>query len=96
VDALARFLRRLHAVPVQDCPFDSGHRVRLARARVRVEAGLVDVDDFDEERRGWSAAQVLEQTMALLPQPTEAVVTHGDFSLHNIVMQEGELTSSPR
>jgi aminoglycoside 3'-phosphotransferase-1 len=75
VDALARFLRRLHAAPVQDRPFDSGHRVRLARARVQVEAGLVDVDDFDEERRGWSAAQVLEQTMALLPLPTDAVVT---------------------
>ena len=47
VDALAAFLRRLHALPVSDCPFDAGHAVRLAQARQRIDAGLVDADDFD-------------------------------------------------
>jgi aminoglycoside 3'-phosphotransferase-1 len=92
VDVLARFLRRLHVVPVQDCPFDAGHFLRLAQARARVEAGRVDVDDFDEKRRGWSPAQVLERAMAGLPPPTDPVVTHGDLSLENILLQADEVT----
>lgn len=91
VDALARFLRRLHVVPLQDCPFDSGHLPLLARARARVEAGLVDVDDFDEERWGWTAAQVLEHALSLLPLSVDPVVTHGDYKLENLLMQEGEV-----
>lgn len=31
--ALARFLRRLHAIPVSSCPFTSEHGYRLAQAR---------------------------------------------------------------
>jgi aminoglycoside 3'-phosphotransferase-1 len=38
VDALADFLRRLHAIPVSACPFDAGHLHRLALAHKRIEA----------------------------------------------------------
>lgn len=89
VDALAAFLRRLHALPVSDCPFDAGHAVRLAQARQRIDAGLVDADDFDAGRQGWTAEQVWTALQGNLPRVPDLVVTHGDFSLENIVMQEG-------
>jgi len=50
VDALAAFLRRFHAIPVGECPFNSHHALRLYRAGMRIDAGLVEVEEFDEER----------------------------------------------
>jgi aminoglycoside 3'-phosphotransferase-1 len=91
VDALAAFLRRLHAIPVNECPFNSDHAYRLARARERIDAGLVEEDDFDDEREDWTAEQVWEAMQRLLPMPSDPVVTHGDFSLDNILMVDGEV-----
>lgn len=91
VDALARFLRRLHAIPVESCPFNSDHPLRLGEARWRLDAGEVDVDGFDEERRGWTAERVWDEMTSLLPFPPDPVVTHGDFSLDNIIVENGDV-----
>jgi aminoglycoside 3'-phosphotransferase-1 len=91
VAALAAFLRRLHAIPVSQCPFNSDHAFRLSRARQRIDAGLVDVDDFDDVREGWTAEHVwaaLQERLPLMPDP---VVTHGDFSLDNLIIANGEV-----
>ncbi len=90
VAAMARFLRRLHSLPIQACPFNADHAFRLMRARERIDTGLVDTDEFDDERRGWTAEQVWGELMALLPLAPDPVVTHGDFSLDNILLQGGE------
>lgn len=92
VDALAAFLRGLHAIPPGTCPFDAAASDRLVLARARIEAGLVDPDDFDDQRAGWSAEQVWEALMALPLPAGPAVVTHGDFSLDNILMCDGVVT----
>jgi aminoglycoside 3'-phosphotransferase-1 len=89
VDALVRFLRQLHAIPTATCPFNSVHAYRLGRARARIDAGLVATDEFDDERTGWSAEQVWDAMQALLPLAPDPVVTHGDFSLDNILMRDG-------
>lgn len=91
VDALASFLRRLHAIPVEQCPFRGDHAYRLAQARERIDAGLVDEDDFDAEREGWTAEQVWDALQRLLPMASDRVVTHGDFSLDNLLMLDGEV-----
>lgn len=91
VDALARFLQRFHAIPPEDCPFNSDHRHRLARARERIDAELVDEADFDEEREGWNAERVWDAAQELLPLESDRVVTHGDFSLDNIMILDGEV-----
>jgi aminoglycoside 3'-phosphotransferase-1 len=91
VDAIARFLRQLHAIPVNECPFNSGHAYRLSCARARIDAGLVDEGDFDEERDGWTAEQIWEAMQRLLPLTPDPVVTHGDFSLDNLLIKDGEV-----
>lgn len=91
IDLLAQFLRRLHAIPLADCPFTSAHGHRLARARARIDAGVVDADDFDAERAGWSAQQVWDALGRLLPLAPDPVVTHGDYSLDNILIHDGEV-----
>jgi aminoglycoside 3'-phosphotransferase-1 len=88
VDALGRFLRDVHAIPTATCPFTSDHGHRLALARARIDAGLVETDEFDDERIGWNADQVWDAMQALLPLSADPVVTHGDFSLDNILMRD--------
>ncbi len=92
VDALADFLRRLHDLDPDTCPFVTDHPFRLRQARANIEAGLVDTDDFDDERQGWSAEQVWQELLTRLPIAAERVVTHGDFSLDNLLLQDGVVT----
>lgn len=82
----ATFLRSLHALPVDECPFEAGAAVRLAAARRQVAAGLVDEEDFDTDHAGWSPACVLAEAERLAPAATGRVVTHGDFSLGNLLL----------
>jgi len=91
-DALADFLALLHAIPVESCPFNSDHRLRLGLAHERMEAGLVDVDDFDEAHAGWSARQVWDEIGALSRFAPDPVVTHGDYSLDNLLFEGGAVT----
>jgi len=92
LQAIARFLHRLHALPVAQCPFDASHSVRLAAARARVDQGVVDEEDFDDARRGQTAEQVWQDMTAMLPLSFERVVTHGDFSLDNIFIDDGHVS----
>lgn len=89
VDTIAACLQEWHALAPKDCPFDASAPQRLAAARAQIDAGLVDTDDFDSERTGWSAEQVWD-ALAALPLPSAPqVVTHGDFSLDNILIADG-------
>ena len=94
VASLADFLRRLHALPLAACPFHAGHELRLADARRNIDEGRVLTDDFDEERDGWTAEQVWDELAALLPLPFARVVTHGDFSLDNVLLADGRVTGT--
>ena len=91
VDPLAAFLRHFHAIPVGECFFNSDHALRLYRARMRIDAGLVEVDEFDEARQGWTAEQVWSAMQELLPLTPDPVITHGDFSLDNLLIHESKV-----
>lgn len=87
-----RLLRLLHDLPVDDCPFDAGHALRLRAARRNIDLGLVDEDDFDAEHEGWSAEQVWTKLNELARPAHGSVVTHGDYSLGNILFADGRAT----
>jgi aminoglycoside 3'-phosphotransferase I len=91
VDAIAEFLRRIHSIPVGVCPFTSNHEYRMLQARARIDADLVDEEDFDDDREGWTAEQVWNAMQGLLPLAPDPVVTHGDFSLDNLLIHDGEV-----
>ncbi|WBJ14105.1 hypothetical protein PALA56_00825 [Pseudomonas aeruginosa] len=55
VRLVAAALRRLHDLDPAACPFDHRLERRLDTVRQRVEAGLVDEADFDDDHRGRSA-----------------------------------------
>lgn len=87
VNLLARALRELHALPLQDCPFNMTLPHMLHLARERVQAGVVDADDFDEERQGQSATGVFNELIRTRPDSEDLVITHGDACLPNFIMQ---------
>jgi aminoglycoside 3'-phosphotransferase-2 len=87
ISALA--LRRLHALDIATCPFDQRIHRRIAEARARLDAGLVDFDDFDEEHDPHSAFADL---LATRPADEDLVVTHGDACFPNFLAQDGRFT----
>jgi len=92
VRSLAQFLRVVHSLPLAECPFHAGHAMRMAFAKQNLEAGLVDTDDFDEDREGQTGEEVWAELVAQLPLDFDRVVTHGDFSLDNIFVEDGRVT----
>lgn len=85
VEIAATALRRLHAVPVSACPFDTAIATVIERAAARLEAGLVDEADFDAENRGRSGADLLVTLKAKRPRQADLVVAHGDATLANLI-----------
>lgn len=53
---------------------------------------MVDEEDFDTDREGWTAEQVWQSLQSMLPQTLDPVVTHGDFSLDNLLVFDREVT----
>ena len=88
VSALAAGLRALHATNISACPFDRSRRVRVAEAEVRVRAGLVREDDFDDSRQGRTASDLYAQLVANPPASEDCVFTHGDYCLPNVILIE--------
>jgi kanamycin kinase/aminoglycoside 3'-phosphotransferase-2 len=91
VESLAEGLRMVHAVPIADCPFDHLIASEIERARERMERGLVDEEDFDDERRGGSAKSLFEELTARIPDE-DPVFTHGDYCLPNVIMAGGGIS----
>jgi aminoglycoside phosphotransferase len=96
VESLGRFLRRLHSSDRQSCPFERWLAVTVALARVRVEEGLVDGGDFDEERRGQSAEEALTRLLEDRPRAEtlesgDLAICHGDACLPNFLIDPDTL-----
>lgn len=87
--ATARALAALHARDPAGCPFDMRLDVKFAMAEQNVAAGLVDEEDFDAERAGWTARQALDAAYAGRPASERLVLTHGDASLPNFLWSPG-------
>ena len=94
VKNIATYLRRLHSLSLVDCPFNSDHDFTMAQARRNVESGQVEQSDFNSDHTGSTAEQIWTKMQTLLPLPFDRVVTHGDFSLSNIFLQDNNVTGS--
>jgi len=92
IQVLADGLKRLHALDPANCPFDHSLDRRLADAESNVLAGRIDESDFDDERLGWTALQVLDWLKNNRPPETNRVVTHGDACLPNFLAHEGRFS----
>lgn len=92
VNVIVEALSRIHALPVQDCPFSAHWSFRLHQAERRMQAGLVDEADFDEENLGREPADMVAELKSLAPLPDLACFTHGDACLPNFLSHCGRLS----
>ncbi len=87
--ASIKALAALHRLPVGECPFDERLALRMREVRLRVQLGEVDASDFDPDRSGRTAADVLEALERTAPDSEDLVVTHGDASWPNFLVSGG-------
>jgi aminoglycoside phosphotransferase len=85
--AALRALGRLHALPIEACPFDERLTVKLAESQRRVRGGEVEVERFDPDNAGASPQTMLADLLARRPTKEDLVVTHGDASWPNFILQ---------
>lgn len=89
VRIMADALRRLHSLDIDSCPFDHRLENKIAEAKARLLAGLVDEDDFDDDRLGRSAEDLFRELDERRPKTEDLVVTHGDACLPNFIADRG-------
>jgi aminoglycoside phosphotransferase len=87
----AKYLRTLHSINVNDCPFERHLNVTLAKARENIEQGLVDEGDFDRDHQEKPARVLYQELMTNLPKE-DLVFTHGDYCFPNIIVNEGQIS----
>ncbi|MGY2063856.1 phosphotransferase, partial [Nocardia gipuzkoensis] len=90
-ESIGRAVRRLHALPVRDCPFGRGLVEMVDRARDVVARNAVEPDFLPDEQREIAPEVLLERVAARMDrwlprEAAEAVVCHGDLCLPNIVL----------
>jgi aminoglycoside phosphotransferase len=94
--SLGLFLRRLHATSRDACPFERWLSVTMGLAQVQTGEHLVDEEDFDDERAGRSAHELLAALVEDRPRADELemgdlVVCHGDACLPNFLIDPDTL-----
>jgi aminoglycoside phosphotransferase len=92
IELLANGLRTIHSLPIADCPFDETLSVNIERARQRIDLGLVDESDFDDERLGRTAEDLFRELIATKPSGEDLVFTHGDYCLPNIIFKDWKIS----
>lgn len=92
IEQLVEGLKTIHDLPVENCPFDERLDVKTELAHRRMLKGLVDESDFDEERKGRTAADVFDELVETKPAAEDSVFTHGDYCLPNVIVKNGKLS----
>ena len=84
-------LKMIHALPIENCPFDERIDYKIELAKKLMENNLVDEDDFDESRRGRTAEDLFRELIENKPAVEDLVFTHGDYCTPNIIFEKGRL-----
>ena len=95
IPLLAQGLKGLWQVDADECPGRFGLDQRLEWAENRVRAGLVDVHDAEPETfgpGGFSDPAALLRWLKEHRPPLDPVLSHGDFCLPNLFLQNDEVS----
>jgi len=94
LEALSCGLKMLWKVDVRECPRSRDLDAVLKEAREQVENHLVDLDNVEPETFGEGGFENPEQLLEWLEshRPSfEPVLSHGDFCLPNIFLENGQI-----
>jgi aminoglycoside phosphotransferase len=89
--ALAMAWRAVHELDVDDCPFDSTPESLIDDVRERL-AGSEDVAIWDADRLDYRPARdIYEELIASVVPAEPTVVVHGDASVPNVLVRDGNV-----
>ena len=89
---VAQGLKLFHSIPVDSCPFDQGVREKLRGASFRVKEGLVDEEEFYRWNPDTTPMELLDRLYDSKPLHEDLVVTHGDYCLPNILLNNSTIS----
>lgn len=95
ISIIADSMKELWRIDISDCPVKNDLSTMLSAAAYRVEHGLVNVDDAEPDTFGKEGFKSPESLLNWLydGRPEEDfVLSHGDFSLPNIFINEGKFS----
>lgn len=95
VTLLAEGLMMLWDVDISDCPNVQNLDIELAEAQYRVEHNLVDIERAEPETFGEHGFENPSQLLKWLKEnrpKEEAVLSHGDFCLPNVFIDNGKIS----
>lgn len=95
IELLAEALQMLWAVDISDCPSKINLDKKLQMAQFAVRNNLVDVNNVEPEtfgKNGFENPQALLNWLVRNRPEEEPTLSHGDFCLPNIFLQDGKVT----
>ena len=95
LDILAKALKMLWNIDVSDCPRSRNIVVELSEAKYRVENNLVDIDNVEPTtfgKDGFKNPRALLNWLYENKPDYEPVLSHGDFCLPNIFIEDGRVS----
>ncbi len=91
IEQLAAGLKTIHILSTADCPFNARLDFAIELGRERVIKGLVEQENFDEERQGRTPEDIFRELLATKPMNEDLVFTHGDYCFPNVILKDGNL-----
>ncbi len=95
IEGLAQAFRMLWSIDVTGCPRNRTLDAELAEARMRVENNLVDLSDSEPSTFGEGGFKDPKELLEWLENNRpdyEPVLSHGDFCLPNIFLENGKVS----
>ena len=95
LDYLAKALKMLWSVDISDCPRIRDLDTELLEAKYRVENDLVDIEDAEPATFGEGGFKDPQELLAWLEAnkpESEPVLSHGDFCLPNVLIDNGDIS----
>jgi aminoglycoside phosphotransferase len=92
VRSLAEGLQLMHSLDITGCPFDQTIQVKLEKARLNIERGLVDAENLEDEYLGQDPRELYGLVLATKPTVEDLVFTHGDYCFPNVIVHDGKLS----
>ena len=89
IRVFARELRRIHELPIQECPFLGEVTDELERAVARCNSGSLDVINF-RKQTGRTPLNAVNYLRSNVEKMKDLVFTHGDYCLPNLILDQNK------
>lgn len=89
---LAKGLQSFHVIPMGGCPNEVDVDKMIQHAKERLEQGLINDENFDIRWKHKTPDELFEDVKRLMPKEIDKVVTHGDYCLPNVLINNNELS----